>query len=371
MKHRSTHIWFIVSAAAIFNLASSSCCDAAAPEGVVDAVDGVIAAFKRHRIVAVGELHGVEESHETMRRILSDARLPGRVRDIVVEFGSADAQMIVNRFIDGERVEEKELRAVWRNTINVFTWDSPIYRQLLQHIRDINAQLPAEERFRVWLGDPPVGWPSIKTATALVQAVGKHKSRDHHCATLIEAKILARNRSALVFYGAHHVRRGDPALVDPKNKPVEEETLVEILERRYPGQVFSVYPIPNMSQAFRRATTTWPVDTFVEANHPRLVERTYDELIRTPKRYRYSDGKRIELTGDDSSVWPKASEVFDAYLHLGHASELTFRLPTKAIYEDPEYSGELRRRVRILFEMVGGSEENMKSFYESGTGQDF
>src|SRR5688572_18842746 len=51
--------------------------------------DAVIAAFRKHRLVAVGEAHGQQEHHDAMQALLADPRLPDVVDDIVVEFGNA------------------------------------------------------------------------------------------------------------------------------------------------------------------------------------------------------------------------------------------------------------------------------------------
>ena len=63
---------------------------ASADEGAIDSdsrrvVDAVLAAFRRHRIVAIGEIHGQQEHHDALQTLLLDPRLPAVVNDIVVE----------------------------------------------------------------------------------------------------------------------------------------------------------------------------------------------------------------------------------------------------------------------------------------------
>ena len=78
--------------------------------------DAVLAAFKHHRLVAIGEIHGQQEHHDALQVMLADPRLPEVVDDIVVEFGNALYQPTMDRFVAGPAVENAELRLVWRNT---------------------------------------------------------------------------------------------------------------------------------------------------------------------------------------------------------------------------------------------------------------
>src|SRR5262245_66063698 len=78
--------------------------------------DAVLAAFERHRIVAIGEIHGQQEHHDALQVMLADPRLPEVLDDIVVEFGNALYQPTVDRFVAGPAVQNIDLRLVWRNT---------------------------------------------------------------------------------------------------------------------------------------------------------------------------------------------------------------------------------------------------------------
>ena len=51
--------------------------------------DAVLEAFKTHRLVGLGEIHGLQNHGDALALLLADPRLPGVVDDIVVEFGNA------------------------------------------------------------------------------------------------------------------------------------------------------------------------------------------------------------------------------------------------------------------------------------------
>jgi hypothetical protein len=76
----------------------------------------VLAAFQTHRLVGLGESHGLQNHGDALALLLSDPRLPGVVDDIVVEFGNALYQDTVDAFIAGQPVNDADLCAVWRNT---------------------------------------------------------------------------------------------------------------------------------------------------------------------------------------------------------------------------------------------------------------
>jgi hypothetical protein len=68
---------------------------ALAPER--DAVGALVRAFRRHAVVAVGETHRIQEMHDFLTRLLRDPRLAGAADDIVVEFGNARYQPLIDR----------------------------------------------------------------------------------------------------------------------------------------------------------------------------------------------------------------------------------------------------------------------------------
>ena len=61
----------------------------------------VLEAFTRHRLVGIGESHGLQNHHDALQMLLTDPRLPAALDDIVVEFGNARYQDMVDRFIAG------------------------------------------------------------------------------------------------------------------------------------------------------------------------------------------------------------------------------------------------------------------------------
>jgi hypothetical protein len=171
-----------------------------------DPIAGVIDAFRTHDVVALGEgSHGNRQSHEFRLALIRDSRFPDVVLDIVVEFGSARYQDLMDRFVNGEAIGRSELRRAWMDTTQPDAiWDAPIYEEFFRAVRELNARLPRVRRLRVLLGDPPIDWSAVRSREDLDRFASK---RDEHAADLIRRETLSRGRRALVLYGDAHFSR--------------------------------------------------------------------------------------------------------------------------------------------------------------------
>ncbi|GII65855.1 hypothetical protein Skr01_59400 [Sphaerisporangium krabiense] len=281
-----------------------------------DLTQAVLSAFEGHRLVAIGESHGQQEHGDAQQMLLADPRLPQVVDDIVVEFGNALYQPIVDRFVAGAAVDDQVLRQVWRNTTQSpgATGDQPIREQFFRTVRAVNWTLPAERRIRVLLGDPPIDWSHI-TAQAQVDAL--LDQRDAHMASVVKREVLAKKRRALIFYGSGHVMHSpEPGQNVGHGVPLIEEQS---------GQ--HVYVI-------------------VAGSHPRLVTCPRRTVIPC-------SGNWLEST--DAGPFMDAprlcgvplGKLADAVLYLGQPADLTQSQWDPAIFHDPVYWAELQRRNAI------------------------
>ena len=86
--------------------ASAACGRIFTPRAVpIEPIQGILDAFRSHPIVALGEgMHGNEQSHAFRLALIRDHRFPAVVNDIVVEFGSARYQDVMDRFVEGDEV---------------------------------------------------------------------------------------------------------------------------------------------------------------------------------------------------------------------------------------------------------------------------
>lgn len=94
-----------------------------------DAIEGIVKAFDQFPIVALGEAHGLQEEADFIAQLVRHPDFSAKVNDIVVEFGNALYQDVIDRYVAGKEVPLSELRQVWRNTTQFFVWDAAIYEQ--------------------------------------------------------------------------------------------------------------------------------------------------------------------------------------------------------------------------------------------------
>jgi hypothetical protein len=302
-----------VAGAAALRIAPAA--DSGRPSGGVhEFVDVILSAFERHRIVAIGEVHGQQAHHDALLAVLTDPRLPVVVDDIVVEFGNALYQSTMDRFLAGPAVEDRDLRSVWRNTTQspVSTWDAPMYEQFFRTIRAVNWPLRAGRKIRVLLGDPPVDWSRVTTPEDMLA----FEDRDGHLAAVVKREVLAKGRRALICYGSNHVMHAPPGAHGGGGiAQIEEQT----------GQ--RAYVI-------------------LDGGHPRLASSPRPVIIAAKGTWLESaDTAEFNYLPGECGV--PFGALADALLYLGQIGEQTQSLWNPAIYLDPAYWAELQRRKAV------------------------
>ncbi len=126
-----------------------------APDGLADGVATIPAAFDEFSVVALGEYHGLQEGSDCVVALVHHPDFPDKANDIVVESCNAKYQNLCDRFVNGEPVDNADLRRIWRDTTQSpnQAWDASIYEQFFRVVRGVNQGLPEEKRLRVLLGD--------------------------------------------------------------------------------------------------------------------------------------------------------------------------------------------------------------------------
>lgn len=113
----------------------------------VESIGAILDAFRSHSVVALGETHGNERGHAFRLALIRDPRFAAAVNDIVVEFGNARYQELMDRFVRGDDVSDEALRHVWQDTTAISgVWDRPIYEEVFRAVRAVNASLPRDRR---------------------------------------------------------------------------------------------------------------------------------------------------------------------------------------------------------------------------------
>jgi uncharacterized iron-regulated protein len=219
----------------------------------------IVELFDKYQVVALSEAHRLQEEHDFITTLIQDPAFPTKVNDIVIEWGNALYQSILDQYVSGENVSIAELRQVWRNTgfSPLSPWDAPVYEQFFVSVRAVNQKLPPSQRLRVLAGDPPVDWTKSKEE---IIAVKKQKPRDEHFAAVVEKEVFAKDRKALIIMGGGHLFRHS---WNPYSDQ-QPETVMDILDQHHPKATFvvMVHAFEERSADLESRLASWPKPGF-------------------------------------------------------------------------------------------------------------
>ena len=353
---RAASLVALVSVAilAVASLAGAQTPSRAAPT-VRPAIDGILAAFEKHPLVGIGDAHNLAQQEDFFVTLIRDPRFAKEVSNVVVEFGTATHQDILDRYINGAAVPFAELRRVWSDAVGATPTVTGLgYVNFFAQVRTTNLSLPPEQRIRVWLGEPVLDWATVKTQEDIQRALAQ---RDSHPAALIKREILAKGKKALVIYGGAHFLMPDlPVELGPV------KFLRDVVEEDYPDTFFIVVAYSGFLQkdcsaAFEETHHDWPTPALAFPVRGSTIE---DGLRRT--------GCSVEAPGNTTINLPNKTEAElaelhakvdaafaemlsgvngDALLYLGPAATLTRTPQEPSIYLDAAYRTEINRRNQI------------------------
>ncbi|MEO8570914.1 MAG: hypothetical protein ABI553_04370 [Chloroflexota bacterium] len=122
---------------------------------------------------------------------------------MVVEFGAAPRQDVIDRFVAGAKVSDSELTEVWTTTTQTSgVWNAPGYRRVFETIRSLNAN--NSHKVRVILGDP--GRAAALCGRTDLESGQPCIDRDAFMAAAALAELGAGHR-VLILAGVFHVWR--------------------------------------------------------------------------------------------------------------------------------------------------------------------
>jgi len=235
------------------------------------------------------------------------------LNDIVLEFGNARYQDVIDRFVRGEEVPYDSLRQVWQNTTQVeFEWDLPVYEELFRAVRSVNASLPRGRQIRVLLGDPPIDWDKVHSFQDLQAGMG---NRDAHAVEVIQREVLSKGRRALVIYGTQHLIRKNTVIGATDEWA---RGLVAQLERPGLTKLFTISPETRTDlKALQPDVASWPKPSLAILRGTQLGAANFAPGPR----------QRPVLMEDQ----------LDALLYLGPPSEMTSAQLSPALCSDRGY----------------------------------
>jgi hypothetical protein len=182
---------------------------------------------------------------------------------------------------------------------------------------------------RVLLGDPPIDWPKI-TQASQARAWG---SRDAYAASVVRTQVLDKSRRALLCYGMAHLFHSVPEAHLPPD-------LVTILRQRTGERTYVIadlVPFAGDPGGLARKLSVYPRDTVIPAAGTWLG--SFDAGLFAQLTFR---------SGSNPYCGVPLRSIIDAGLYLGQPVDLTQSYWNPAIFLDPAYWAELRRRNTLM-----------------------
>jgi len=173
--------------------------------------------------------------------------------------------------------------------------------------------------------------------------------RDTFPADLIRREVVARHRKALVIYGGMHLQRRNIAANYESDGLAA--TLISRPEQATGTRAFTVW-FPHDLSAIEPAAVSWPVPSLAIVTGTRLGTIDFAAFVTNAlPRIRMRDGKPDFSSGpiprDQWRTLP-IEQQFDAVMHLGPASSLTFAPLNPDVCTDTDFIPILRRRMEIV-----------------------
>jgi len=334
-----------------------------------DAVDVVLEAFTDHEIVALSEMHAMQQEHDFIQKLLMDKSLPEKADAVVMEGGNHLYQDILDKYILHDAIPLSDVRIVWRNSSQSpsVIWDAAVFEQIYVTIHDINKQLPSEKRVRVIAGGIPIDWSKVETRD---DYAGYQMSRDAYFTQVVEDEVFAKDEKALLIIGGMHI-------IKAGGNSGGGGTVTRRLNAIRPGSVFVIWPHTGLLGADmdreylpQEESEKLGIDTVTNASIEKrlatwsissigLVKDTWLGDLQLglflPGGFTF-DGEYKSSSANVGGL--TLSDAIDAYLYVGPVASMTLSPASKAAVSDESYHRELNRRSLIRF----GTPFDPKSF---------
>jgi len=319
---------------------------------VSPAIDGILEVFKTHPLVGIGEHHRIAQELDFYAALVRDPRFAAEVGNVVVEFGGAARQDVIDRYVNGEDVPYSELRKVWTDTVGWLPVVTAVgYPAFFAQVRETNLGLPPDKRIHVWLGEPVIDWDNLKTH-ADWQALDE--TRDIKPIEVIEKQILTPRKKSLIIYGYGHFMPSVPGSAGEKLKKAGwRDNWGEKIRRDHPGKMFVVLPYGGSrdkacAQDVESRMTDWPVPALTmplkgseTAAKLRICNPIKAENFNFPPGLTDSEKQQVLAFEAD------APSYADALLYLGPSSSLTYSPYIPDLYLDQDYGRTIARHHQL------------------------
>lgn len=342
MPSRPPRIRFAVCA---LGLALAAQVSGQAPEPIPpraqEPITGIVEAFRTRDLVALSDAHGNEQTQAFLRTLVADPRFADAANDIVVEFGNARYQDVMDQYVRGDRISLQDVRPAWQDTtVPNQIWADEAFFEI---VRRVNATRPREKQLRVLLGDPPIDWSAVRTREDHFRWLAM---RDSHPAALVQVEVLAKRRKGLLVYGHLHFQRRQ-ILSNFEMSDWRMQTIVSLIERSSPTRVFTIWRLDDELNTVVPGIESWPRPSLAITQGTALGAADVARLSpRSTTRVSVRGEAMVPVPREEWRSLP-VQEQLDAVLYLGPQAQMTGTLTPAKACADPGFLDERLRRIAL------------------------
>jgi hypothetical protein len=169
--------------------------------------DYVVAAFKTHDIVFLGEFYKIRQNVMLVHDLIPLLYRAG-VRNLGIEYALSDDQKDIDALLNAPQWDEAKARAITFSWL--VTWGYSEYIDLYQAAWQVNRGLPAGAKpFRIVGLSPRQNWEFLKSEKdmsdpAVVARIFANGEPEAHIAQVIDRELVQKGEKSLVYVGTQH-----------------------------------------------------------------------------------------------------------------------------------------------------------------------
>jgi hypothetical protein len=305
--------------------------DASEPR-VVDAIEGLAAAFDEHQVVAVGETHGNRQLAIFLQQLVRDERVRSRTHTLAVEIGRT-AQPVIDAYLAGDASDEELLAALRDATFSDTGAADPATIELYRAVRDAN-EVTGLEPWRILAVDSALSWTAV-------HGPGDLESFDREADMAARlGQVVDERQTALWVVGGAHLAPGSFEVPD-RATPVGSAR--GLLDATHPGITY----VTSLYTGFGRRTAELE-SRLGSVRSPSVIEvaGTWLEEIRDLELGALGAPADV-MTGDAPGTEPTGPLAgIDGLLYLGSCDSLGANVAPPATFTG-DYLAEVNRRLAL------------------------
>jgi len=301
-------------------------------ENLQPAEEAIVNLFDRHQIVALGDAHFYDEVMIFITQLVTTNTFANKTQHLVVEFGNAQYQKLLDNYLSGGDVSTDEIKNIWRETLFFTAWTPNVYADFFHKIRIFNNGRTPDKQLKITLAEAPFSWEDLSSEEEW-RVIANNKVAGF--SSTIQRRV--KNENALLIFGAFHVIK----LTDSIKKQVtpEQWPLLTRVSTNRDTSAYTIWPVIQ-SAIINELNQHVPKNNkaLIHLEDSSLGEHSFADLM--PKA-RIKLGK---LHARDAAT----KQLFDGMLYLGDIKRV-MAFP-KRVLQDKSWLKTMQSRV----DMIGG-----------------